>query len=1187
MAVVIVGAFSVGTAPVTVSAPAPRTISVTVNCSTTATEVVSTAVAKDDNLQINFSDTSCNGASVDKFNNFTSITATTVSGSTSITAGQRKQYSALSSPKTTLATVTLGGVTVTIENAPVTETTTFTSDSPTDGTVGASYSYTFAADGGPNYYEVASGSLPTGLSLNSDTGVLSGTPTAAASYTFAVKATNLVTDTVVTGTSNTVVISDVAPSAPATVSASAGNAQVTVEVTGASSGGVPTQFNVTGSPSGSCTITSLSGSGSAKTGSCTISSLTNGTAYTFSATAQNSVGTSSSTSATAVTPSASSQTITYAGAGDTALSTGSVSVTASASSGLPVTLTSTTTGVCTVSGTSPNFTLTLLAEGTCSTTASQAGDSTYTAATSVIRSFNVTSSGGGGGGGGSSTSETATVPTAKVTLCHRTRAYSNPYVVITVDQDAVMNHVSGKLEGHGIHFGPVFPAADWGDIIPPFDGYAGYNWDAEGQAIYANGCDMPDTGKVTLCHRTSSTTNPYVLITVDQNAVLKRGHDGHTGGLYPTPGWGDIIPPFPGYAGMNWPAGQQILDDGCSPNGPVDIESLPPEQPRCLADNSKQGPPLTRDQVVLKPGDSPNEVDIEGKDGEPLTLLSMQVNDPNNVAKVKVVSRGSNPKDAASWTSAASNDVCWTIGAFSGTDYSYTLPAPEPPTGANGEQWEYTKAVVSASGVSGNGSGGKAETVFNSPSAGDVVWADVNGNGIFDPSGLMSGRTNTQPVRDGKVTLCHRTRSKTNPYVEITVDKNAVLNQKKGKEEGHGIHTGPIFPDAGWGDIIPAFDDYPGMNWPAGRDILESGCNVDDGLDKPVSQVILCAKPVPAPTPGTPVVETCEAPITEPTPSASPSGSESSPAPSSSPSGSVASPAPSSSPSRPAPTSSTPAPSASPSPSTPTATATPTPSTSSTPSPEPSVATPEPTPPPIRIKVLPEPSPSPSTSTSTPAPSSSTSAPAATPSPSTSTSTSAPSPSSSTSTSTTASPSPTTSSSTSSPSASPSGSSSTTSPSPSTSTTAPTGATESGTPSPSDSGPSPSTSSPTSELTDSPSPSSSSSTQPPGSPESAPSDSPGTPGGDPTTPTGGGEPADDGVDTRAATVKFTVAQGDQTLTFVVPMTRMLAIAAEAGTVEPALADTGSSSTAPIAAAVVLAATGLMVLPAIRRRRVRG
>ncbi len=65
-------------------------------------------------------------------------------------------------------------------------------------------------------------------------------------------------------------------------------------------------------------------------------------------------------------------------------------------------------------------------------------------------------------------------------------------------------------------------------------------------------------------------------------------------------------------------------------------------------------------------------------------------------------------------------------------------------------------------------------------------------------------------------------------------------------------------------------------------------------------------------------------------------------------------------------------------------------------------------------------------------------------------------------------------------------------------------------------------------------------------------------------------------------MKFTVAQGDQTLTIVVPMAAMVRLAEQAG--PDALADTGGSATAPAAIAVVAAATGLMLIPALRRRR---
>jgi len=60
-------------------------------------------------------------------------------------------------------------------------------------------------------------------------------------------------------------------------------------------------------------------------------------------------------------------------------------ISASTTSGLPVTFTSNTTGVCTVSGT----TVTLVSIGTCSITASQAGNATYAAAASVTETFTV------------------------------------------------------------------------------------------------------------------------------------------------------------------------------------------------------------------------------------------------------------------------------------------------------------------------------------------------------------------------------------------------------------------------------------------------------------------------------------------------------------------------------------------------------------------------------------------------------------------------------------------------------------------------------------------------------------------------------------------------------------------------------------------------------------------------------
>jgi len=93
--------------------------------------------------------------------------------------------------------------------------------------------------------------------------------------------------------------------------------------------------------------------------------------------------------ATAVTQSftvnQASQTITFAPINNMVPNALPFTVSATASSGLAVSFASTTSTVCTVAGT----TVTIVGNGTCSITASQAGNVDYTAATPVTRSFTV------------------------------------------------------------------------------------------------------------------------------------------------------------------------------------------------------------------------------------------------------------------------------------------------------------------------------------------------------------------------------------------------------------------------------------------------------------------------------------------------------------------------------------------------------------------------------------------------------------------------------------------------------------------------------------------------------------------------------------------------------------------------------------------------------------------------------
>jgi hypothetical protein len=82
----------------------------------------------------------------------------------------------------------------------------------------------------------------------------------------------------------------------------------------------------------------------------------------------------------------SAQAITFAQPASQVLSSGTLAVSPTADSGLTVSLASTTASICTVSG----FSVTFVAIGNCSLSASQAGDSTYAAATDVVRTFAIT-----------------------------------------------------------------------------------------------------------------------------------------------------------------------------------------------------------------------------------------------------------------------------------------------------------------------------------------------------------------------------------------------------------------------------------------------------------------------------------------------------------------------------------------------------------------------------------------------------------------------------------------------------------------------------------------------------------------------------------------------------------------------------------------------------------------------------
>lgn len=93
-------------------------------------------------------------------------------------------------------------------------------------------------------------------------------------------------------------------------------------------------------------------------------------------------------------------------------------------------------------------------------------------------------------------------------------------------------------------------------------------------AAIAGGHGSAKAGHVTICHRTGSHKNPYVVISPSAAGVYHGHYRRHNeNAVFPNTAsdgkWGDIIPPFQ-YRGvtysLNWnAAGQAIWSNGCRP----------------------------------------------------------------------------------------------------------------------------------------------------------------------------------------------------------------------------------------------------------------------------------------------------------------------------------------------------------------------------------------------------------------------------------------------------------------------------------------------------------------------------------------------------------------------------------------------------------------------------------------------
>ncbi len=266
-------------------------------------------------------------------------------------------------------------------------TITVTTTSLPGATFGSSYTApALTASGGTSPHTFTATGLPGGLTLTN--GVISGTPTQSGTFTVGITATDSTTAAnggPFASASKSLSLVVAAPTITVTTTSLPGatfGSSYTAPALTASGGTSPHIFTATGLPNGLMLTNGVISGTPTQAGTFTV-----GITATDSTTGPNGGPFSSASKSLTLMVNQAPQTIVFTKPADqTFASNATVALAATGgASGNPIVFTSNSQSVCTVSGT----TATIVATGTCSITANQAGSANYAAATPVTQTFKV------------------------------------------------------------------------------------------------------------------------------------------------------------------------------------------------------------------------------------------------------------------------------------------------------------------------------------------------------------------------------------------------------------------------------------------------------------------------------------------------------------------------------------------------------------------------------------------------------------------------------------------------------------------------------------------------------------------------------------------------------------------------------------------------------------------------------
>ncbi len=246
-----------------------------------------------------------------------------------------------------------------------------TSPSTASGTYNSSFSYSPTSTGGSVGSYAISGNLPSGVTLNSTTGIISGTPTQAGTFSVTLFGRNCSNGSLTGQSSNRQITITISQASQATLTANAASTTLTYlgTTTLSTTGGSGTGAVSYASNNGNCTIsgTALTAAGA---GSCIVT-----------ATKAADTNYSSKTGTVSITINQASQsTLTASAAPSTLAYLATTTLSTTGGNGTGAVSYASNNGNCTISGT----TLTAAGVGSCTVTATKAADTNYTVKTGTV-----------------------------------------------------------------------------------------------------------------------------------------------------------------------------------------------------------------------------------------------------------------------------------------------------------------------------------------------------------------------------------------------------------------------------------------------------------------------------------------------------------------------------------------------------------------------------------------------------------------------------------------------------------------------------------------------------------------------------------------------------------------------------------------------------------------------------------